>query len=391
MTSPLRTSRAGALALLALLACGTDPASEEREEPAGLGEDDPSAARDAAKSDDSPGRPSDAGRLDGDGAKPGSRDAGSRDGASVDSAPPSKSDGGASRDGSLEARPADAAAPTSGDAAAANDSPAACPAMKLSPGNRDGKVAVGGHDRSYLLYVPKGYTGNEPIPLIFDFHGYGQSVTSQKNASGFATLADQHGFAVVYPAGVGGSWHVNGCCGQAAQEKIDEVAVVRAQLEHIEAQLCVDKKRVYASGISQGGGMAHHVGCLAADVFAAVAPVSSDLRTEPCMPSRPISELSFRGMADTLSAYEGGPVGPTGMQYQSIGAKPTLERWKSINMCSGSPEKTHELCETYKQCAAGVEVTLCTLPRGGHGLYSNPERFNLAEFAWSMFERQRLP
>jgi polyhydroxybutyrate depolymerase len=214
---------------------------------------------------------------------------------------------------------------------------------------------------------------------------------SQKGASGFATLADQRGFAVVYPAGVAGSWHVNGCCGQAAQEKIDEVLVVRAQLAQIEKQLCVDKRRVYASGISQGGGMAHHVACLAADVFAAVAPVSSDLRTEPCTPSRPIAELSFRGMADTLSAYEGGPVGPAGMQYQSIGARPTMERWKSLNMCSGPAEKTHELCETYKQCAGGAEVTLCTLPRGGHALYNNPERFDLAEFAWAMFERKRLP
>jgi polyhydroxybutyrate depolymerase len=207
-------------------------------------------------------------------------------------------------------------------------------------------------------------------------------------ASGFRELSDQHGFVAVYPDGVGGSWHVNGCCGQAAQEELDEIGFVRAVLADVTAQVCIDPKRIYASGISQGGGMAHHVGCLAADVFAAIAPVSSDLRTEPCEPSRAISELSFRGMADNLSPYGGGPVGPVGMQYQAIGAKETLERWRTIDECTGTPEPMLELCETYAQCADGVEVSLCSIPGGGHVLYSNPSSFDVAGAAWAMFERQ---
>ena len=183
---------------------------------------------------------------------------------------------------------------------------------------------------------------------------------------------------------------MNGCCGQAAQEELDEIGAVRAILAQVIEQVCVDRRRIYASGISQGGGMAHHVGCLAADVFAAIAPVSSDLRTEPCAPSRPISEMSFRGTADSLSAYEGGPVGPPGMQYQSIGARSTLERWRMIDECTGTPETTLEICETYAECAAGVEVTLCSLPGAGHVLYTNPSGFDVAHAAWAMFERQTL-
>ena len=53
--------------------------------------------------------------------------------------------------------------------------------------------------------------------------------------------------------------------------------------------------------------------------------------------------------------------------------------------------QTNELCETYKQCAGGTEVTLCTIPGGGHALYTNPRNFNLAKVAWEMFERQKLP
>jgi polyhydroxybutyrate depolymerase len=218
-------------------------------------------------------------------------------------------------------------------------------------------------------------------------------------ASGFREASDRHGFIAVYPNGVGGSWHVNGCCGQAAAEQLDEVAFVRAMIELLRQSACIDPKRIYATGISQGGGMAHHVACLAADLFAAVAPVSSDLRTEPCdgtatsycMPARPISELSVRGLADTLSPYEGGQVGPAGMAYTSIGARATFERWRTIDACTGEPVATGEHCETYQRCAGDVEVTLCSLPGAGHVLYQNSAGFDVAATAWAMFERQVLP
>lgn len=268
--------------------------------------------------------------------------------------------------------------------------PVRCPTPALSAGDHEGSVMHDGRMRSYVMHVPAMYSGATPVPLIFDFHGYGSSGRGQMGASGFRELSDQHGFVALYPDGIGGSWHVNGCCGQAAQEELDEIGAVRAILDQVQAQVCVDPTRIYASGISQGGGMAHHVGCLAADVFAAIAPVSSDLRTEPCAPSRPVSELSFRGMADNLSPYGGGPVGPVGMQYQAIGAVETLERWRMIDECAGSAQPTLELCETYTECAAGVEVTLCSIPGGGHVLYTNPSAFDIAGTAWAMFERQSL-
>jgi polyhydroxybutyrate depolymerase len=262
-----------------------------------------------------------------------------------------------------------------------------CPAAGLTSGNHDGSVESGGRRRTYVVHVPSSYQGNVPVPAVFDFHGYGSSGMGQMGASGFRQQSDEHGFIAVYPDGVGGSWHVNGCCGQAAAAMLDEVAAVRAILSQLKQQLCIDPRRIYASGVSQGGGMAHHVACLAADVFAAVAPVSSDLRTEPCEPVQPVSEISFRGTADTLSAYEGGPVGPAGMQYQSIGALPTLARWAEINDCTDTAAPALELCQTHTQCADGSEVTLCTLPSAGHVLYTNPSNFAVAKTAWEMFAR----
>lgn len=276
--------------------------------------------------------------------------------------------------------------------AGGDDGPAmvVCPSAPAAPGDHNGSVQVDGRNRTYVLHVPRNNAGDEPLPAVFDFHGYGSSGAGQMRTSGFRELSETHGFVGVYPDGVGGSWHVNGCCGQAAQAQLDEVAAVRAILSDVARQVCVDPARVYASGISQGGGMAHHVACLAADIFAAVAPVSSDLRTDPCEPARPISELSFRGTADNLSAYDGGPVGPPGMQYQSIGARPTFERWRMIDGCSGTPQMMLDVCETVSDCEAGVEVGLCSVPGAGHVLYDNPVNLQVAEVAWAMFERHSL-
>ncbi|MET0387326.1 MAG: PHB depolymerase family esterase [Polyangiales bacterium] len=277
----------------------------------------------------------------------------------------------------------------SAGAAGSGEAPIACPsAGSLKAGNSTHELESGGHMRSYLVHVPSQYTGSEPVPAVFDFHGYSSSAMGQMGASGFRELADAEGFIVVYPSGVGASWHVNGCCGQAGEEKLDEIAFVRAIVAELVKEACIDPKRVYATGISQGGGMAHHVGCLAADLFAGVAPVSSDLRTEPCTPAQPVTEISVRGMADSLSPYEGGHVGPPGMDgYEAIGAKTTLERWKTIAMCTGSAEPMDELCETYATCAGGAAVSLCSIPGADHVLYQNAQGFNVPKVAWELFKK----
>jgi len=300
--------------------------------------------------------------------------------------------GGAALGGMAGVTPGAAAASGAAASPAVVDTPATCPATPtLKAGQTSRTLQSGKYMRKYLVYAPASYKGTTPVPVVFDFHGYSSSPQGQLGASGFRELADQEGFIGVYPEGIGASWNVNGCCGQAGEEQLDEIAFVRSIVDELKKDACVDPKRIYATGISQGGGMAHHVACLAADIFAAVAPVSSDLRTEPCMPARPISELSFRGEADSLDAYEGGHVGPPGMEgYTAIGAKATLERWKTIDMCSGTPVMMNEHCETYTACAAGTEVSLCSIPGGDHVLYRNPVNLNLPKVAWELFKKHPL-
>ena len=268
--------------------------------------------------------------------------------------------------------------------------PATCEKVSTYvPGDNRASLQHGGRTRRYVVYVPRTLKAGVPAPLVLDFHGNGGSATQEEGSSGWRQKADRESFIAVYPDGVGGAWNVGNCCGQALSGKVDDVGFARAIVQAVRAATCVDPKRVYATGLSNGAGLAHRLACEAADVFASIAAASADLVTDPCKPVRPISELSVRGLNDRLVAYAGGATGSTG--WYSPGAKGTLALWKSINGCTGNPVSKRPYCETYENCQAGTEVTLCSLPGTGHLLYSNSLGFSVPDVAWELFTRQPMP
>ena len=85
---------------------------------------------------------------------------------------------------------------------------------------------------------------------------------------------EAEGFIAVYPQGSGGiagklrTWNAGTCCGYAMQQRIDEIAFVAALLDDLQATVAIDRARVYATGISNGGMMAYEVACALADRIA---------------------------------------------------------------------------------------------------------------------------
>ncbi len=269
------------------------------------------------------------------------------------------------------------------------EAPPCATTLALNIGDNQATLQHEGRSRRYIVYVPGSIALDGANPLVLDFHGSGDTAARQESWSGWREKADQEGFVVVYPEGVGNTWNVGSCCGQALAEDVDDVGFARALIEAVSAVVCIDPRRVYATGMSNGAGFVHRLACEAADVIAAIAAASADLVTDPCTPARPISELSVRGIDDTMVAYEGGNTGSTG--WYSPGAVGTLELWKEIDGCTGAAQTSREHCETYSSCSDGVEVTLCSLPGTGHGLYENPVGFDVPAVAWEMFERQSRP
>jgi len=296
---------------------------------------------------------------------------------------------GAAAAGAAGLGSADASGAAAASSAGAGATQPACPAGGYEPGEHRETLQQQTRSRRYSVYVPAGIPAGERAPLVLDFHGNGSSGAQEASGSGWRQKAEREGFIVAYPDGIGNGWNVGNCCGEALSSKVDDVGFARAIVQAVSAAACIDPKRVYATGISNGAGLAHRLGCEAADVFAAIAAASADLVTDPCTPPRPIAELSVRGLDDTLVAYAGGNTGSTG--WYSPGAKMTLELWRTIDGCSANSETVLQYCQTYRECKAGVEATLCSLPGTGHILYNNTLGFSVPDVAWDMFKRQPMP
>jgi polyhydroxybutyrate depolymerase len=263
--------------------------------------------------------------------------------------------------------------------------PITCPSPVLQPGDTSQTVQVNSVSRSYVLHVPPAYDGKRPMPLVVDFHGIGESGSSERASSPYPARLDPEGVIMAFPDGLRGpagtGWNVGPCC----VADVDDVAFARALVARVGTIACVDLDRVYAVGVLTGGGMAHTVACRAADVFAAAAPAAFDLLAEnvnDCIPQRPITVISFRGTADSRVPYEGGPSSLVpGMPITFLGAQATFQAWARIDGCAAAPSPADGSgCASYSGCQGGVEVTLCT-KEGGHEDPGDPN------IAWPVLKR----
>jgi polyhydroxybutyrate depolymerase len=238
-------------------------------------------------------------------------------------------------------------------------------------------------NRSFLIYAPSSYNGS-PVPLVFDFHGLSGTSSQQRSLSRWDQLANTEGFLVIYPQGVGNSWNAGGCCGDSMSQMVDDVAFVRAIVTSLGS--CIDTKRVYASGCSNGGGMSFRVGCEAADVVAGVAPVDFDCvygtRCASCKPTRPLTIVQFRSPNDTLVDYDGNGA--------FSGAVNNFNTMGQINMCTGTAMDlpTNMNCDTFPMCGGGTQTILCTSSGSHCGSYQS---FMIPAVAWSVLKNHALP
>jgi polyhydroxybutyrate depolymerase len=254
----------------------------------------------------------------------------------------------------------------------------------LAVGDTNATLVHDGVERQYIIHVPASYDGRARVPLVLDIHGLTSNAAQQEGLSGWREKSNSTGFIVVYPHGLNASWNGGSlCCGQSRTDGVDDEGFLRAVVARMQQDACIDGKRIYATGLSNGGAMAHLLGCRAADLFAATAPVSMGNGTMPCQPARPISVVMFRGTTDPLVAYNGG-------FFPS--AQADFDQWSALDGCTGQPQTTHGLCSTHSGCQGGVEVTLCTID-AGHVLYAQAaaQQAPVPDVVWETFARHTLP
>jgi len=223
-----------------------------------------------------------------------------------------------------------------------------------------------GQPRTYQQYVPRGYDGRTNVPVVFDFHGYGSNATQQMVYGDFRPLADRDTFLIVAPDGQGASRHFN-LGGEPGLQ--DDVAMVSALLDHVEATFCVDTKRVYATGMSDGGAMSSTLACKQAERFAAFGPVAVMFYVPGCAGQRDVSIVSFMGTADPVVPFNGGKIACCGQA--NIGAAPdTMAAWAAHDGCNPTFSEERLSSEvrrrTWTGCKAGSSIVFYIVDGGGH-------------------------
>jgi len=237
-------------------------------------------------------------------------------------------------------------------------------------------VRVGASERSYEIDVPAHRERAQALPVVIVFHGGGGAADSVRRQSRMSARGEADGFITVYPQGSGGiagrlkTWNAGTCCGPAMQQRIDEMAFVAALLDDLAAAVAIDRARVYATGISNGGMMAYEVACAFADRIAAIAVVAGEMTAlERCRPSRPVPVLVIHGSDDRNLPVDGG-VGAKAFAVHDVrSVAAAVEFWRRHDGCADSARS--EVAGTvrrtrYASCSGGSEVELVMIEGGGH-------------------------
>jgi polyhydroxybutyrate depolymerase len=270
----------------------------------------------------------------------------------------------------------------------------------IAKANEPSTLKVDGRAREYRVYVPKAASATNGYPVILLLHGGGGNMDHVDEASDFRLWQKREKFLLVTPEGVGsdklgqhmGTWNAGCCCGVAMKDKIDDVKFISMLIDQLGRDYKIDPKRIYATGISNGGMMAYRLACELSEKIAAIAPVAAAPMISPCLPKRKVPVLHLHGKKDPCVPYGGGEGGGCWERFlakvsgihlpethwPSPSVEKTVDDWRVLNQLSESAQVTFEKgdakCTTYGGENNVATVTLCTSesnghawPGGGHG------------------------
>ncbi|MBA3036458.1 MAG: polyhydroxybutyrate depolymerase [Desulfobacterium sp.] len=237
----------------------------------------------------------------------------------------------------------------------------------------------GGIERSYLVRVPDRLDQHDGrIPLVPVLHGGGGNAFNAERMTGFTEKALKEGFIVVYPEGTGRlkhkflTWNAGHCCGFAMNKHIYDVGFINDLIDKLIKDYPIDSKRVYITGISNGGMMTHRLGIELSSRIAAIAPVVATFFGDEKTPEHPVSAIMLNGVLDSSVAPQGGPPGGRfSDSWDGTTTKPAVEQaafWAKTNGCSTTPRSSDHPAFSLSQynCPANLDVEIYLIKDSGH-------------------------
>jgi polyhydroxybutyrate depolymerase len=239
-----------------------------------------------------------------------------------------------------------------------------------------GTLESGGIVRAYQVHVPA-RKASQTLPLVLVLHGGRGDGAGMRSLTGMDSSADTAGFIVVYPDGLQKQWADGRGATEPEKAGVNDVAFLSSLVQRLSSELNADPKRIYATGISNGGFMSARLACDASSVFAAVAVVAATIPENvraTCKPSRAVPLMLIHGTADTFVPEVGGTI-VKGEGGEAASTTQTVNLWRDLNKCSSGATQTQInpandgtsiSLERYTGCASGSEVAFYKVTDGGH-------------------------
>ncbi len=193
------------------------------------------------------------------------------------------------------------------------DSGAASEESLKTKGSNESKThAIG--DRNFIVYTPAG-RDTKNLPLLIVLHGGTGNAKHIQNYLGMDVLADKHGFVVAYLNGTPASkrmpemmlaWNAGTCCGQASQNKVDDIGFIKRAIDEMAIIYGIDKSRVYATGHSNGAMMTMRLMC-ETNLLADATVYSGTIQVQNCLAAQGKHLLNIHGKKDANLTYDGSP------------------------------------------------------------------------------------
>jgi polyhydroxybutyrate depolymerase len=285
---------------------------------------------------------------------------------------------------------------------------------RLSGTVTHGSIEVDGRKRTYQAYVPKGLARG--AALVLAMHGSGENGTAMRieTGYGFERLADERGFAVVYPNGQNGHWNTCEIDKDAEQPGIDDVRFLTALADKFVDEIGTDRNRVFGVGLSEGGYMAIRL-ALEAPRFRALASVEANLPAPENFQCKPVTQgrasvILIHGTKDRLVPFEGGEgslILGLLKNPRVLSSHATAQYFVDLDSIVGRPVTARSISadgfgieQSIWSNDSGAEVELIAIDGAGHTfpqpyyrarriLGPSPRDPNAAEVIWAFFERQR--
>ena len=245
-------------------------------------------------------------------------------------------------------------------------------------------IAAGGQTRNYISYLPKsleaGWNKSPSLPLVIALHGHGGTAEGMEKLTGFEALADKDKFLLVYPQGIDKNWND----GRGRNENVNDVEFISTLINFIVSTYPVDAKRIYVTGMSNGGFMAMRLAYDIGNRIAAVAAVGATIDTtiDARQTSFPVSIMLIHGTKDPLVNIDGGNVKRLPDSY-ILSHQALIASWVKRDHCNTTPstsiipdvnkDGTIIIKTDYTGGTNNTEVVSYVVENGGHTWPGGPQ------------------